>query len=35
MTGLFGAVAEAWGEVRVHKSRVVLSLSASSSRSWR
>ena len=26
MTGLFGAVAEAWGEVRVHKSRVVLSL---------
>ena len=26
MTGLVGAVAEAWGEVRVHKSRVVLSL---------
>jgi putative ABC transport system permease protein len=26
VTGLVGAVAEAWGEVRVHKSRVVLSL---------
>ena len=26
MTGVLGALAEAWGEVRVHKSRVVLSL---------
>ena len=26
VTGLLGVVAEAWGEVRVHKSRVVLSL---------
>ena len=26
MTGLLGAFAEAWGEVRVHKARVVLSL---------
>ena len=26
MTGFLGAIAEAWGEVRVHKSRVVLSL---------
>ncbi|UOY02083.1 ABC transporter permease [Blastococcus sp. PRF04-17] len=26
MTGVLGAFAEAWGEVRVHKSRVVLSL---------
>jgi putative ABC transport system permease protein len=26
VTGILGAVAEAWGEVRVHKSRVVLSL---------